>query len=203
MEEKQDLSVGGPYTPVSLDKLIKTGHMKTKLTLLVDGTGLGIAKDSPECIYVTPEECSKQAIYFSKEKFDGKRIPAYLFRYLSYMFIDDAIEYESDQFLADLFNGGDITEESDDYKYILNLIKYCESNKEAQQVIGMVQLIGGSLRIATKHKSGIKFYLEHPETGLHPKRQSRLMSMLMKLHKEYGHGDLTGVTEDDGTNDNS
>jgi hypothetical protein len=196
MEEQEDLSVGGPYTPVSLDKLIKTSHVRTKLTVLVDGTGLGIAKDSPECVYVTPEETTQQALYFLKEKFDGKRIPAYLFRYLSYMFIDDAIEYENDQFLADLFNGGDLTEESKDYQYILGLIKYCDSNKEAQHLIGMIQIIAGSLRIATQHKSGVKFYLEHPETGLHPKRQSRLMSMLMKLHKEYGHGDLTEVTED-------
>ena len=196
MTDKEDLSVGGPYTPVSLDKLIKNGHAKTKLTLLVDGTGLGIAKDSPECVYITPEETSKQALYYLKEKFNGKGIPAYLFRYLSFMFIDDAIEYDSDQFLADLFEGGDLTEESKDYQYILGLIKYCESNKEAQHVIGMIQILGGSLRIATQHKSGIKFYLEHPETGLHPKRQSRLMTMIMKLHKEYGHGDLTNVTDE-------
>lgn len=197
MTDKEDLSVGGPYTPVSLDKLIKNGHLKTKLTVLVDGTGLGIAKDSPECVYITPEETSQQALYFLKEKFDGRRIPAYLYRYLSYMFVDNSLEYESDQVLADLFEGGDITEESNDYKYILSLIKYCESNKEAQHVIGMIQIIAGSLRIATQHKSGIKFYFEHPETGLHPKRQSRLITMIIRLHKEYGHGDLTGFSGDE------
>lgn len=192
----EDLSVGGPNTPISLDKFIKsTEHKLRAFTVLVDGTGMGIHKDSNECVYVTPETCYAQANYYREEKFDGKRIPAYLYRYLNYMFNDDAPFYESDQFLLDLYNGGEITEESEDYQRILGLVKWCESNKEAAQVIGMIQIISGSLRIATQEKCGIRLYLEHPEHALHPKRQSRCMSMIVKLNKEYGMTDLNVVEE--------
>jgi len=109
-----------------------------------------------------------------------------LYRYLSYMFIDDAKWYESDQELVEDFNKGLITENSDNYKTVLSLIKWCEQNKESAQVIGLIQLIGGSLNIARKEGCGIKLYIEHPETSLHPKRQAKFVSMLTKIQEEYG-----------------
>lgn len=183
-----DLSVAGPGSPVSLHKFIKTqGGTLQKLTVLVDGTGLGIHKDEENCVYITPEECRKQSVYFLKEKFDGERIPAYLYRYISMMFLENAPKYETDQDLVEAFNSGKIDEDHPDYKYILNLVRWCESNDEAAQVIGMIQLIAGSLRIATKNKAGIRLYIERPETALHPKRCSRSVSMIIALDKEYGY----------------
>ncbi len=182
----EDLSIAGPNSPISLHKFIKNhGEELKKLTVLVDGTGLGIHKDA-DCVYVTPEECSKQAIYYLKEKFDGEHIPAYLYRYLSYMFCDKAPVYTTDADLVKAFSEGKLSASHPDYEHILGLIRWCESNKESQQVIGMIQIIAGALRMATKAKSGIRLYLEHPETSLHPKRQSRAMSMITMLDKEYG-----------------
>lgn len=183
---KDDLSVDGPGSPVSLSKFLAQEQSPRPLVVLVDGTGLGIAKDSEECLYITPEECAMQTAHFVKERFNGRQIPAYLYRYLTYMFIDDSKWYASDKELMEDFNKGIITEESENYKYVLGLIKWSGANKEASQVIGLIQLIGGSLSMARKEKSGIKLYLEHPETSLHPKRCSRFMSMLDKIRKEYG-----------------
>jgi len=183
---KEDLSIDGPGSPISLKKFLENNGSAKPFTLLVDGTGFGIAKDDEECIYITPEGCSQQAFYYKEKKFDNRTIPAYLYRYLSYMFIDDAKWYESDQELVEDFNKGLITENSDNYKTVLSLIKWCEQNKESAQVIGLIQLIGGSLNIARKEGCGIKLYIEHPETSLHPKRQAKFVSMLTKIQEEYG-----------------
>jgi len=182
-----DLSVNGPGSPVSFKKfLLQTQDKLRELTVLIDGTGSGIAHDDEGTFYIRPEDCSEQAIYYSKNGFDGIRISAYLYRYLGYMMIDGMKEYKSDQELAEDFENGTITKESDDYKYLCNLITYCSQNPETQQVIGLIQLIGGSLNIARKAKSGLRLYIDRPETALHPKRQSKFMSLFMKLKAEYG-----------------
>lgn len=184
-----DLSVNGPGSPVSLKKFLLSHETNKELTVLIDGTGSGIAHDDEGCLYITPEECKTQALHYSKNVFNGRQIPAYLYRYLGYMMIDGMKEYNSDQELAEAFQNGDITEESDDYKYLLNLITYCEHNSEAQQVIGLIQLIAGSLNIARKADSGLRLYIDRPETALHPKRQAKAMSLFMKLKSEYGWED--------------
>lgn len=182
-----DLSVNGPGSPVSFKKfLLQTQDKLRELTVLIDGTGSGIAHDDEGTLYIRPEDCSKQAIYYSKNGFDGVRIPAYLYRHLGYMMIDGMKEYKTDQELVEDFENGKITKESDDYKYLCNLITYCEQNPEVQQVIGLIQLISGSLNIARKAKSGLRLYIDRPETALHPERQVKAMNLLMKLKEEYG-----------------
>lgn len=186
-KEGPDINVSGPHSSISLKKFLDNEGDKTKeFTLLVDGTGQGIAKDAPEMVYITPEECSKQAIWYSQNKFNGKGIPAYLYRYLAYMFIDKHELYPNDQALAKDFESGKIKEDSSDYQMILGLIKYCDTNKEAAQVIGMIQLISGSLRLSVGHMAGIRFFIEHPETSLHPSRQAKIMNMITALKAEYG-----------------
>jgi hypothetical protein len=194
--DKQDVTIGGPGTPVSLNKVVLQLEMR-KINLLVDGTGMGILKDAPNTVYITPEECQTQAKHYVDNIFNGRNIPAYLYRYMSYMFIDNAPEYKTDADLVEAFNSGKLSEEHEDYKHILNLIRWSNVNKEASQVIGMIQLIAGSLRIAAKNKAGIRLYLEHPEASLHPKRQSRAMSMILKLDEEYGYKDPNETKTDE------
>jgi hypothetical protein len=192
MEEKQDLSIAGPGSPVSLKKVIEQviGPEQKPFTVLVDRTGAGIAHDSDECIYVTPEQCSIQALYYKNNIFDGRRIPAYLYRALHYFYNDGRYtpKYKTDQDVIDAFIKEEITEESPEYIQILNLIKYCDSNSEAQQIIGLIQLIQGPLSIAKKQNVGFKLYLDRPETALHPKRQSAFMSWFTRTCEEYGVG---------------
>jgi hypothetical protein len=189
--KENDLSVAGPGTPISLKKFRelkrKEGEQEKPLTIMVDGTGNGIWKDDPELFYITPQECSDQAISFLKNHFDGKRVPAYLYRYLSYMFLDEEF-IKNDKLLLDKFLDGTITQQSDSYIYIKNLITYCEANPEARQVIGLIQLISGCLRLAKINNTQLSIYLEHPECSLHPKRCSRAMSLIHHLFEEYGDG---------------
>ncbi len=198
-KEEENIQSDGPYSPISLHKTLKKLESEgrlNKITLFVDGTGFGIKKDADSCIYVTPEECSIQSKYYSNTLFDGKRVPAYLYRHLHYMFVLESSGikrvYETDQDVVNAFNSGKITEESNEYKQIVGLIKSCEHNSEAQQVIGLIQLITGGLSMCkrldreNKEKShSIRFYIDKPETSLHPSRQSRFMRLLMSILKEY------------------
>ena len=184
----EDLSVNGPGSPVSLQRVLFE-HPISPITFLIDGTGSGIAHDAKDVLYITPEECTKQALYFTQELFDGARIPGYLYRYLSFLMLEEdgnTMEYPDDQVLQKAFESGKITKESEDYKFICNFITYCKDNPEAQQLIGLIQLISGSLNVAKKQNAGIKLYLDRPETALHPKRQARFMSALMEMRREYG-----------------
>lgn len=180
----EDLSVDGPGSPVSLKKFVNANPDVKPLTLLVDGSGLGIAKDHEDFIYITPEECSKQAIYYKNEKFTGG-IPAYLFRYLSQFFRQEHT-FETDLEVVEYFRMGILTEEHEQVKFIRSLIKYCDINAEAAQAIGLIQLVGGYCSMAKKHNTGIRLYIERPETALHPSRQSEVASFLVKIMKEYG-----------------
>jgi len=186
MNKEDDLSVAGPGSPVSLKKFLLRHQTAKPMTVLLDQTGTGIAHDDEGTIYITPEECSTQALYYSEHMFNGVNVPAYLYRYITYMMMEGEKEYMNDQELAEDFKNGTITAESDSYKQVVNLIKYCKDNPEMQQVMGLIQLIGGSLNIARKADAGIRLYLDRPETSMHPKRQARFMSCLMKLQKEYG-----------------
>jgi predicted ATP-dependent endonuclease of OLD family len=39
-------------------------------------------------------------------------------------------------------------------------------------------------------------FIEHPETGLHPKRERFIMSLLKKLSEEYGYKELVQPEHD-------
>lgn len=184
---KQDILTDGPGSPVSIKKVMEQVELRD-FNLFVDGSGSGIAKDDDTLIYITPEECSHQALYYSKTLFDGKRIPAYLYRYLGFMF-EIGKDYQTDQELVRDFQEGVITEESIEYKQILNLIKYCEHNDEAKQIIGLIQLVGGALNIARKQQMGVRLYIDKPETSLHPNKQSKIPTLLIRLKDNYGFDD--------------
>ena len=179
-----DLSINGPGSPVSLQKFLDNheGELR-EITLLIDGSGNGIAHDSASCLYITPAECSTQALYYTKTLFDGIHVPAYLYRYLHYMFLseDRTFLYPTDESLIK----ANVDPQSTDYQHIVNLLKNAEHNPEAQQVIGLIQLSGGSLNMAAKQNNSIRLYIQHPETHLHPKRQSMFVTMLMHLKDDY------------------
>ena len=184
-----DLSVAGPGSPVSLEKFRKTldpGQPKDFM-VLIDSEGIGFEHDDKSLSYITTEECSTQALYYSKEVFDGRRIPMYLYRYLAYMFLDQEL-VKTDLEMAEKFKDGTITEDSPDYIYIRNLITYCEKNVESKQLIGLIQLFAGSLNMAFKEKKPVKIFLEHPDSFMHPRRTARLMSMFHKIQNQYYPG---------------
>lgn len=185
-----DLTVDGPGSPISLKKVLKDiedkGNSLTSLTLLIDGTGAGIEKDEEPMLYITPEECRTQAVYYAKHHFNGVQIPMYLYRYLRYMFTNDENKILSEQEVLDMIQKGEINEEDDNYKYLSNLIKYVSTNAEAAQVIGLIQLTAGALSAASKKDVGIRLYFEHPETHLHPRRQARFVTTLMEIQTDYG-----------------
>ena len=196
--DKNDLSVAGPGSPVSLKKFIAQNPGLPELTVLIDGSGLGIAKDEEGMVYITPEECKTQTLHYVKNIFDGRRIPAYLFRYINYIMNDSyEMKYPTDQTVVDAFNNGTLTEDHEDYVFVKNFITYAEHNTEALQLIGFIQLVGGTLNMARKMGTGIRMYIEQPETGLHPKRESGVMSMFSKLVEEYGYKEAPSAPEAD------
>lgn len=188
---KEDLTIAGPGSPISLKKFRKQRPFagNKSFAALIDGTGTGIACDDDSILCITTDECSKQTLYYSQEIFDGKRIPMYLYRYMAYMFLDKEL-VKTDQLMAQEFIDGKIKEDSIDYITIRNLIKYADKNKEAQQLIGLIQLFSGTLNAAKKDGKPVSIYLEHPDSFLHPIKTARLMSMLNKIKDEYGLGEL-------------
>lgn len=185
--EKQDLSIDGPGSPISIKKFNNSKEIKYRddkdLLILIDD-GNGIAHDDPEFNYITPEECSKQAIFFLKNSFNPDGLPAYLYRYLSYMYQKDK-QFATNQEYADTMINGSLDKESNDYKEIINKVKYLENNRESQQIIGFIQLFAGCLNQAKKSDKQIKLFIQEPETNLHPKRCAMLMSLIKMIQEEY------------------
>lgn len=196
--EKDDLSVAGPGSPVSLKKFVAKHPELGELTVLVDNSGLGMAKDEEAMVYITPEECKTQTLHYVKNIFDGRRVPAYLFRYISFMMFDEEWKWKNDQELAAAFINKELTEQSEEYVRVKNFIAYAEHNTEALQLIGLIQLIGGTLNVAKKNKSGVRMFIEQPETGLHPKRERLVISMFKKLSEEYGYEEVQPAHDVDG-----
>lgn len=143
--------------PVSLRKFIEAGHTIAPLTLIVDGTPTraGIAPDDPDTFNILTADREQQAQYFLSLNLP---MPDYLRKYL-------ALVYPK----ADLDA----------------LYKNARTNIGARQVIGMIQLIAGALHMAKKAGKGVRLYIEHPETHLHPEQQAGLASMFIALQKDY------------------
>ena len=57
--------------------------------------------------------------------------------------------------------------------------------KEFCYCVGLIQVIEGSLSAASKKGVGVRLFLQEPETHLHPKRQSRIMSVIGRISKKY------------------
>jgi len=185
MSDDLKVNPDSPTSPISLDKFLKlTATERKELTVLIDGTGFGIKKDSLEPLYITPDECRTQALYYLNNKFKDGKAPLYLIRYLDFMFFD-----------APFISEDEVNTNPNSYietgKKIVDFLENAKDNDEALQVIGLVQLIAGSLNMARKAGAGILLYIDKPETHLHPKRQSRFMTMFQHIRKEYGYEPTT------------
>ena len=153
--------------PISLDKVSKliekTGKAKSNLYVLLDNGGSGFVNDSPDLLNVTIEERENQAMYFLSLNLP---LPPYLKKYLEYMYEDDKQDIDA-------------------------MYKYAKTNAELKQIIGIIQLVGGSLNAAKKQNKSVRLYIEEPETRMHPKRERRVISLLEKLKKDYGYNEDT------------
>jgi predicted ATP-dependent endonuclease of OLD family len=191
-EEKLDLSVDGPDSPISFKKFVETVlslEGSTDFKVLVDNTGNGIASDHEGFMYLTPEEAKAQAVYFKNTLFTdseikGKKLPEYLFRYMS-MIYQSECRFKNKQELANHINSNPDFYESSQYYRILSLVKNCEYNKEAAQIIGLIMLLAGTFHQCNKDKVSLRILIEEPETHLHPQRVYGLMRMLNEIKKEY------------------
>ena len=162
-EEKDDLLTPDKRA-LSLGKIAdQIVPPENKITVLINNSGKGIRNDVP-LIEVNPEETIKQGRYYIEEvhpKFGG-RIPSYLTKYLGRLYEDD-----EDQSVEYLLEGA-------------------FDNREVLHLIGMIQLVGGTLNAARKEGGGVRLYIVEPETYCHPKRERIIMSVLHDLIDEYG-----------------
>jgi hypothetical protein len=185
----QDLSVAGPGSPVSLKKFIALYPEVTKQSekspvLLV--SDIPIAKDDPNTLYVTVEECKNQALWFLENVFDGIRIPYYTIHHLLYMYEEGNEGYKTyadNESIKCIIITKELNADHPHYKFVLNKFKYGKDDPEFLQILGLLQLVGGVLK-----QGGVRIFVEHPETHLHPKRECRIMVMLNKLREEYQPG---------------
>ena len=145
--------------PISLRKVGRYTE-PTEIKILVDGSASGFVNDDPTLANITVKEREFQADYFISLNLP---LPVYLAKYIHFMFDDD---------------GKPCNVEA--------MYKYASTNPELKQVIGMCQLVGGALNMARKADKGIRLYIEKPEADQHPRRQSRMMSLLMMLKEDYG-----------------
>jgi hypothetical protein len=183
-----DMSIDGPGSPISIKKFLASDRYNPSdhPCVLIDNSSIGFAHDDPNTIYMTTEDIQHQANWYRQNVFDGKLVPAYLYRYLHFMYIDGDMKYKTNGDLVAAFNNKEITADSPDFKQIINLIKYCDSNTEAAQLIGFITLFAGTIQDAKKHNKPIRLFLKSPDNNLHPQRAVRWMSMFYKLKKEYG-----------------
>lgn len=205
-KQKQELTVdGSPYSPISLKKFIThledeghfdkdTKHPSTSLTVLLNQSGNGLETDDPDVVNVMIEDRIMQTKWFVDEVFNTlPRIPAYLYRYIQWIMFDEGnnraynvMKYPTDNDYVMALQSGILTKTDEEYQQIEAFIKYAKSNTEALHLIGLLQLVGGTMRAYAKKNSGCRMFIELPETGFHPKRERILVTLLYKLREEYG-----------------
>lgn len=74
---------------------------------------------------------------------------------------------------------GGIKAEDSDYKFLHNKFTYGEHDSEFLQLLGLIQLVSGTV------KRGGKIFIDYPETFLHPKRERIVMCMLEEIKYDY------------------
>lgn len=188
-QESQDLSLNGPGSPVSLKKAIKKLNINGSkdFTVFIDGTGDGIAMDDPETVNITTEECKKQALYLIENVFEpSQRIPAYAIRHIVYMYDDTNSNYKYKS-VKEVIDAIGSDPEHEDYKLVFNKFTYGRDNAEFLQILGLLSLIAGTFNMARKENKNVRIYIQHPETHLHPKRQSKAVTFLNALKDEYSY----------------
>ncbi len=199
--DKDCLTVDGtPYSPISLDKFINSDNYvnmeddKRGITVIIDGCGIGLLPDNADTTNVMIKDRIMQAEWFIDEIYPTlPRIPAYLYRYIQWIMFNedsklsyDQMKYPTDNDYIQALASKTLEQDDDEYQKIHNFIKYGKINTEATHLIGLLQLVGGTLKAAAKQNSGVRFFIELPETGFHPKRERILVTLLMKLKEEYG-----------------
>ena len=193
-ELEKDLSVDGPGSPASIKKireyvLSRTNAEGKKIFALIDNAQIGFAKDDPNVTYITFDKCREQTTWFRKEFFKpgDHVVPAWLYRYLHFMFVGGDWKYKSkDEVVKEAQTDLKKFMESDDYKKVVNIIKYSDTNKAAEHMIGFIMLVAGSMQVAAKNKAYISFMLENPEAYLHPQQDAKFMSLLYAIDDDYG-----------------
>jgi hypothetical protein len=151
--------------PISLKKVMEK-HPPNQLMVMVNGTGVGIVNDDPHTVNVTIADREMQADYFFGLKIE--KMPEYLRKYLEYMFEGEDVNLDA-------------------------MYKYASTSGELRHIIAIVQLVGGGIKTATREKKGVRFFLEEPETRLHPKRERRIIGLLEMLRKDFGPPEETKV----------
>ena len=159
--------------------------------MLVDNSMSGFAHDAPNTVYITAEARAEQAAYFRdifRTRYHDEDIPQYVFRDMYYFFFEenygDKRKFPDTHSVIDAYLNHDLRN-STEYKQIATMIRYCDSNKEAQQVLGMIQLVRGSLSAMVKEQKYARIMLDYPETLLHPKRERKIMAWIYAVCKEY------------------
>ncbi len=192
-KKTEDFQVDGPYSPISIKKMVDAKIFNEEgFNILIPGTNeqLGVVADDPDRVNVMITDRIMQAEYFIDEVYPTlPRIPAYLYRYIHYMMFSKEydLKYPTDADYIFAIENGDLDLNGEEYQSIHNFIKWGKTNTEAVHLIGILQLVGGSIKAAARNKSGLKMFIELPETGFHPKRERKIMSMLNKLKDEYGY----------------
>jgi len=188
--EDQDLSVNGPGSPVSLTKLMKTiPPDREGPTVLIDN-GIGIVKDEPSVTVITPDDCKMQALHFLNTVFKPlQKLPYYAIRHLTALYELPGGEYDyshtgkakypDNESVKMAVMSGAIKDTDADYKFLFNKFTYGEHDPEFLQLLGLIQLVSGSV------KRGGKIFIDYPETFLHPKRERIVMTMMEEIKRDY------------------
>ena len=160
-EDKPDLRIEPKEgAPISLQKFVEQeGGKLTNMNILVDGSGTGIVNDTPDFINCTAADREMQAMHFLG--LNLPKLPEYMKKYLR-MFYEDKTD--------------------EDFE---NLAKFGKFNDEFKQIIGMIGMLAGILNMAKKAKTGVRVYIQHPETHLHPSRQTVCAKFLIQIQEDF------------------
>lgn len=180
MDNKEDLNVDGPYSPISLDKvskLLSKDVSKGCIKVLLEQDGSGFENDCPDMASITIKDRADQAEYLAGWIAKGGKIPDYLYKYLAYFF-----EYIQSKDLDD----ENLKIESKWIEEFNTKIKYWKSNAEVAQLTGLIILFYEALNFEKEFGKLPKLWIEHPETSLHPKRERCVMLVLNHILKSFG-----------------
>lgn len=131
----------------------------SRMVIITNRSNVGIVNDDPELVDVSIQAREMQADYFFSLNLP---FPEYLRKYLVYMY------------------------EGEDNVNVETLYKYGASNGEFKHIVAIIQMVSYALKVATRENKGVRFFLEEPETRLHPKRQRQIMPMVKMLEEDFG-----------------
>lgn len=144
--------------PISLKKVSKILKPSKEIYVLIDSSSSGFVNDDPSLVEVSIQDREEQAMYFLNLDI---ATPPYLKKYLEFMYAGEKVDIDS-------------------------MMKHGKTNPELKQIIGLVQLVGGSLNHARKNKVHFRMHIQEPETRMHPKREAKIVSLIEMLKKDYG-----------------